>query len=282
MRHAHVLAGPPGHVLSAFGADGPLTPLSGGRGLAWRAGRLVVKPADTDEGALAWQAATLGRASNERLRVAMPRRSAQGGFLVDGWMASSFCEGSHQPGRWLDVIAVGDRLHAALARVGRPAFLPRRDDPWSTADRAAWGEIPLTPYREAPHVARLAALLAPVAGAPQVIHGDLTGNVLFADALPPAVIDFAAYWRPAAYAGAIVVADALAWEGATPRDLASATAGQGFGQLLARALLFRIITDWITDAAGSPVRAAAYGPAVDLAIGLIEDANDSPAPSPAR
>lgn len=282
MNHGHVLSEPPGHVLSAFGADGPLTPLPGGRGLAWRAGTLVVKPADTGEEALAWEAATLARASNEQLRVAMPRRSARGGFLVDGWMASSFCAGSHQSGRWLDIIAAGDRLHAALARVGRPAFVLTRDDPWSEADRAAWGEVPLTMYREAPHVANLATLLAPVDGASQVIHGDLTGNVLFADSLPPAVIDFAAYWRPAAYAAAIVVADALSWEGATPEDLASATSGRGFGQLLARALLFRIITDWITDADAAPLRAVAYAPAVDLAIRLVEDVGDLPASSPAR
>ena len=78
-----------------------------------------------------------------------------------------------------------------------------------------------------------------------MIHGDLTGNVLFADPLPPAVIDFVVYWRPAAYARAVVVADALAWEGATPDDLAAATSGEGFGQFLARALLARIVTDWL-------------------------------------
>ena len=88
-----------------------------------------------------------------------------------------------------------------------------------------------------------------------MIHGDLTGNVLFADPLPPAVIDLALYWRPAAYARAIVVADALAWEGATPDDLAAATSGDGFGQFLARALLARIVTDWLADAHSAPATA---------------------------
>ncbi len=88
----------------------------------------------------------------------------------------------------------------------------------------------------------------------QVIHGDLTGNVLFADSLPPAVIDFVVYWRPAAYARAVVVADALAWEGATPDDLAAATSGEGFGQFLARALMARIVTDWLADADSAPAR----------------------------
>jgi uncharacterized protein (TIGR02569 family) len=271
MSRDHDRPKPPEHVLRAFGADGVPASLTGGRGLAWRAGSLVVKPADTTEETLAWQADTLGRANGDQLRVAMPRRSARGTFVFEGWMASSFCAGSHQRGRWLDIVAVADRLHAALSGVGRPAFVVGRDDPWASADRVAWGEIPIARYLKVPHVARLAALLEPVDDPPQVIHGDLTGNVLFADPLPPAVIDLAVYWRPAAYARAIVVADALAWEGATPDDLAAATSGEGFGQFLARALLFRIVTDWIADTEGAPTHSPAYASGVDLAVRLIEE-----------
>ena len=136
----------------------------------------------------------------------------------------------------------------------------------------AWGEASVAPFLHVPHVARLAPLLAPVDDPSQVIHGDLTGNVLFADPLPPAVIDLTVYWRPAAYARAIVVADALAWEGATPDDLASATSGEGFGQFLARALLARIVTDWLADADSAPARGPAYASGVDLAARLIESA----------
>ena len=192
--------------------------------------------------------------------------------MVDGWMASAFCAGSHQPGRWLDIVAVADRLHAALASVARPTFDRGRDDPWANAERVAWGEASVVPYLPAPHVGRLAALLAPVDDPSQVIHGDLTGNVLFADPLPPAVIDFTAYWRPAAYARAVVVADALAWEGATPDDLAVATSGDGFGQFLARALLARIVTDWLADPDSAPAHGPAYASGVDLAARLIESA----------
>jgi uncharacterized protein (TIGR02569 family) len=203
----------------------------------------------------------------------------QGGFVVDGWTASSFCAGSHQRGRWLDIIAVGDRLHAALAGVARPAWVLTRDDPWSIADRAAWGEVPIAQFLHAPHVARLATLLAPTGAPSQVIHSDLTGNVLFADPLPPAVIDLAVFWRPAAYASAVVVADAVAWEGASPADLRPATSRPGFGQFLARAVLFRIITDWLAEPAAAPARAPAYASAVDLAVGLVEGAGGSPAPA---
>ncbi|HEY6056581.1 MAG TPA: TIGR02569 family protein [Candidatus Limnocylindrales bacterium] len=260
---------PPSWVLAAFAADGAATLLVGGRGLAWRAGSIVVKPADTSEEGLSWQAGTLSAIREDGFRLSLPRRSLHGTFVVDGWSASTFCTGSHEPRRWLDIIRVGERLHAALASCRFPEFVRRRIDPWAIADRAAWGDVPLAPYLEAPHAARLANLLKPVQAPSQIIHSDLTCNVLFADGLPPAVIDLSAYWRPAGYASAIVVADALACEGASPSDLGPATSVGGFGQLLLRALLFRIVTDWLVDSAASTAGASAYSAAVDLAVHLV-------------
>jgi uncharacterized protein (TIGR02569 family) len=262
---------PPGHVLAAFGARGIPTPLRGGRGLAWRAGRIVVKPVDTSEDNLAWQRDVLGSIRIEGFRVSRPERSLTGPLVVDGWCASTYCVGRHEPGRWADVVAVGRRLHRSLEGIPRPAFISSRNDRWAVADRAAWGETPLAPYRDAPHIARLEASLAPVRAPSQLIHGDLTGNVLFADPLPPAIIDLSPYWRPIEFASAIVVADALVWEGAEASQLESVIAGGSFGQLLVRALLFRIVTDVIVDPVAARAHAAAYAPAVDLAARLTDD-----------
>ncbi|HEX7471693.1 MAG TPA: TIGR02569 family protein [Candidatus Limnocylindrales bacterium] len=263
---------PPQDVLAAFGVSGSPTALSGGQGLAWHADDVVLKPADTSEEALAWQARVLIEVPPEMVRVGRPERSTGGTFIVGGWSASVFCLGRHEPRRWSDIIAVGRRLHWALSQVARPEFLASRADPWAVADRAAWGDIPLAPYRDTPHVTQLEAVLAPVRGPSQVIHGDLTGNVLFADdPLPPAVIDLSPYWRPAEFASAIVVADALVWEGARVSELTSAMDIDEFGQLLARALLFRIIADVVVDPDSMDARAAAYAPAVKLAVRLIQD-----------
>lgn len=261
---------PPDHVLEAFGADAAPTRLEGGHGLAWRAGGLVVKPADAAEDLLAWESAVLAGLGDPGLRLAPPLRSRAGTFVVDGWTASAYLAGDHEPRRWLEVIAAGDRLHAALAGIACPAAIGTRRDPWAVADRVAWGEAPQEPWLRDPGAARLARLLAPVVAPRQVIHGDLTGNVLFADPLPPAVIDFAPCWRPAGYAAAIVVADALAWEGATPADLEPATEPRSFGQLLLRAILFRVVTGWIRDPATERTVAPAYGPAIELAARLVE------------
>jgi hypothetical protein len=66
--------------------------------------------------------------------------------------------------------------------------------------------------------------------------------VLFADGQPPAVIDLSPYVRPAAFASAIAVVDAMAWE-AAPLTLAIrfGTRNEQGDQLLARAVVFRLI-----------------------------------------
>lgn len=84
----------------------------------------------------------------------------------------------------------------------------------------------------------------------QVVHGDLSGNVLFADGAPPAVIDLTPYWRPAAFAAAVVVVDALVWGGGDPSLLRRVD-----HQLLLRAELRRLLE---LDALGPPEHAAAH------------------------
>jgi prepilin-type processing-associated H-X9-DG protein len=75
----------------------------------------------------------------------------------------------------------------------------------------AWGErdpASVLAAAPAPLNGQLRSLLAarrPVHLPAQLIHGDLGGNVLFADGEPPAVIDFSPYWRPA---GLVLVARA--------------------------------------------------------------------------
>jgi hypothetical protein len=107
--------------------------------------------------------------------------------------------------RWPEIIATGERLHATLAGVRRPAaVLDARTDPWARADGIAWDDLPRMPA-----VARLLGAPASRRRAESVIHGHLTGNVLFAYEQPPADIDFSPDWRPKAFASAIVAVDAV-------------------------------------------------------------------------
>jgi uncharacterized protein (TIGR02569 family) len=242
-------------VLAAFGAAGATaTALPGGQGSSWLAPPLVLKPVGSDLEAeeVAWLAEALPPLSGESAEASGVRLPAEvpgpgGRWVVDGWRALTWVAGEPGPvGRWAELFAAARAFTAAVAHVPRPPFLQRRTNPWAVADRAAWDEEPLVvhPAQQA-LVDQLRALTGrgPEPDRPsQLVHGDLTGNVLFSSGLPPAVIDVSPYWRPAAYAGAVVVADGLLWwdQGA---DLVAAAGESGDVDLVARALLFRLLTD---------------------------------------
>jgi uncharacterized protein (TIGR02569 family) len=255
---------PPSEVLARFAVSGRPEALSGGQGTAWRAGNVVLKPLDMSIEALRWQAQLLESVACDEFRVAAPLSSREGELVVDGWTAWPLLAGSHAP-RWADIVAVGERLHRALAGVGRPAaVLDARTDGWALADRITWGEQPAGDFARVPEVARLLDIRAEVRAVSQLIHGDLSGNVLFADGLPPAVIDLSPYWRPARYASAIVMVDAVLWYGAEVELLATVAGGEDGGQLLVRALLFRLLVT------GDPAsEAAGYRRAIEFVDGLI-------------
>jgi uncharacterized protein (TIGR02569 family) len=222
-------------------------PLPGGEGEASRCGDLVLKPCHDAEEA-EWVAQLHLDTAPDGFRLPRPVRATSGAWLVDGWQAWTFVEGDHQRDRWPEVIAACRAFHRATASVTRPAFLDRRGSPFARADRIAWGEVPAdcAPDIQAV-IARLQAHLRPVDLPRQVIHGDFTENVLFADGQLPAVIDVSPYWRPGAYAEAIVVVDALDWYGADTSILDLVADTPEIDQLMARAAIFRLaILDGVT------------------------------------
>ena len=239
---------PPPRVLAAYGVTGLVESLTGGQGTAWRAGELVLKPLDVAMSVeeLEWQGGLFDTLNPEGFRVSRLRRALDGSALVDGWCAWELVDGEHRERGWPEVIAVGERFHSALASVPRPTFLDERTDPWAIGDRVAWGELPGGSFSDVKHLPRLTALLQPVeTSRSQLVHGDLTGNVLFAEGLPPAVIDFSPYWRPVGFASAVVVGDALLWEGADESLLEAVAHVDSFPQLLLRALIYRAVVDAI-------------------------------------
>ncbi|MDX6262448.1 MAG: hypothetical protein QOH84_4136 [Kribbellaceae bacterium] len=264
---------PPTSVLEAFAITAEPVALAGGKGGTWRAGEVVLKPVEfAPEGR--WRAEVLSALPrSEHFRVARPIRAADGTWIADGWEASSLVAGVTDVSRQDDVLRAAIEFHRAIAALPRPAFLDDRDDPWSTGDRVAWEELPLrlSPAAD-PLVRPLLEARRPVDLPAQAVHGDLPGNVLFAEGLPPAIIDWPVYWRPPSWALAVAVADALCWYGATP-DLAFRWSHlPAWGQMLIRALLYRLATD---EAAQGPscwttAHLDAYRPAVAVAVLVSE------------
>jgi uncharacterized protein (TIGR02569 family) len=223
----------------------------------------VLKPvgAGLEAVEVAWLApiwSDLAASRPTRFRVAEPVRTRSGDWIHDGWSASTWVAGDALPAsRWPDLLDPARALHEALAHVPRPDFLERREHRWARADRAAWDEEALRPHPAVEPLAdRLRALTRPETAAPQLIHGDLTGNVLFAPGQPPAVLDVAPYWRPAVYAESVLLADGLlrARDAVRLPDVPSAG---GTTSLLARAVLFRLLdfSEFLLDQQQDPAPA---------------------------
>ncbi|MEU8816770.1 TIGR02569 family protein [Actinoplanes sp. NPDC048796] len=262
---------PSAAVRHAFGVAGPARRLTGGQGTSWAAGDVVLKP----DGGVPheWLAEAFADLTCQGFRLAAPVRARDGAWSVRGWSATRWVPGAEPDysavSTWHDILAAGRAFHRAVADLGRPAFLDTRRDWWAQADRAAWAERPVRFVPEFAALARrLESALEPL-GRPQLVHADLTRNVLFAPGLPPAIIDISPYWRPPAYAEGVVVADALCWHGA-PSSLWRTVDVPA--PAVARALLFRMATTnerVLSGGAGVDLRdeARRYGRAA-AAIGL--------------
>ncbi|MFB9925179.1 TIGR02569 family protein [Amycolatopsis halotolerans] len=273
-----MISRPPADVLAAFECTGAPVRLEGGKGGTWRVGDVVLKPVEFAP-ETPWRAAALAAVTDSaEFRIARPLRTRAGGWTAgagaDGqsssgghpvareWEASRLVPGHPDTSRPDDAIRAGIAFHRAIAHLPRPEFLDLRTDPWAVGDRVAWEELP--PDGSAAARRLLDPLLAerrPVELPAQAVHGDLPGNVLFAPGQPPAVIDWAIYWRPPAWAAAVAVADALCWYGATPGLIDRWAQLPEWRQMLIRALVYRIVTH---DLAGrwTPDQIAAYQPAI--------------------
>lgn len=237
---------PPSNVRRAFAADGEDSRLlPGGQGRAWRCGDLVLKPVE-HEAEHRWVAGVFASwPAGERTRVPVPVTARSGDLVYAGWATHRWVDGRDasmhdEP----DLIRrVCQDFHAVVADLDRPAFLDEREDPWSFGDRVAWeGQQPQGSTLTLRLIESGLAALRPVQTAPQVVHGDLGGNVLVAAGLPPAVIDWPPYYRPAGWALAVAAVDAICWDGAPVTLLQEWSDVPEWDQLLLRAVIYRIAT----------------------------------------
>lgn len=221
--------------LEAFGLTGDAVPLPGGQGRSVRVGNVALKQVDDVEEA-AWCASVLADLEVDGLRIARPLRARDGEWVVDGWAASHWIAGEAAAPDWGTVRRAGRLLHQALQGVPRPGFIDRRSHRWAVADRVVWDghAVELHDGELRRWHDELQARLRPVDVVEQVVHGDLTGNVLAGEL--PGILDFSPYWRSPDHADAQVVVDATIWFGAEP------SLADGLDpQLLLRALLFRVV-----------------------------------------
>lgn len=258
---------PPEHVRSTFGLRESVgEALEGSWDGGWRYDDVVLSPV-ADNARAAWSAKIREFLDVDGVRMARPVRSSDGRYVVSGWHAESFITGAPEP-RYDEVVSVCVRLHAKTVGLERPRFLaqavrpPYTDvDVFAVADQSAWDADPLQAARghgmlenigedgerSLKLISQLASLRRPVHTQDQVVHGDLYGTVLFAGAAAPGIVDFTPYWRPAPWAAAVVVVDAISWGGADAGLIGRWSVLPEWPQMLLRALMFRLAVHALHD-----------------------------------
>jgi len=250
---------PPARVFDLYAVPEDSVPLPGGQGLSVLAGDLVLSPGRDRHTAnwlnpiIAPLSAELDHERPRSIRLAMPIPTRDLQWVANGWGATRF-EPDTRPCTDLAVLlATGRLLHARLAAKvdSPPPGIHTRDDRWTRAERIAFGESqPIgIPTALGALVSRLMAeLTATGLGPDQLVHGDLARNVLLDATGIPLVIDVAPYWRPALWAEAVCVLDAILWMGADPAAMHQWSHGAP-RQAMLRAFLFRLLSDENPDLA---------------------------------
>ena len=231
----------PPHVRTAFGVkDVTPRPVMWAGRPAWRCGEVLIRPVP-DNVVAAWSAGVLDGLQVEGTRVARPVRSSDGRWIVAGWAACRYVAGTLEP-RYDAVLSAAAALHEATAGVERPRLLDSRDDLLTRSAAGAFGErkLALEPAVGGTLYAQLAAYRTPIRLAPQVVHPELFGSVLFGPDDVPVVVDLTPCWRPKEWAAAVVVVDALAWGGADVGLLHRWSHLDEWPQVVLRAVLHRL------------------------------------------
>lgn len=238
-----VLSVIPEPVVRAWKLEGQIAiPMAGGTGTSYRVGPFVLKATD-DPLEAEWSGRVLLDLPEDGFRIPRPVPARDtGGYVVRGWTASQWVDGRLGPkGHWDQLCDAAQRLHQALIPVPCPDFMAQRTHRWARADRMAWGEASLAWDPDVlPYYRQLRLLENPVDAQPQIVHGDLAGNMLFSPGKPPAIIDFSPYWRDPLYALAIAIADGILWHGEDATLIHHASRDERFPAMLVRALLFRL------------------------------------------
>jgi uncharacterized protein (TIGR02569 family) len=239
----------PDSIVEAFDGKGTPELLQGGQGETYRIGNIVIKRC--------WDAVETEGLSDimntviqQGFRRARPIKSTSGYWIIDNWQAFEFIEGKLGiAGREKEALSGCHALNGALRKAypsnDCPPWLKHRTNFWHVCNRIAWGEQKPSAVMTSSSVSEIQPLFDRLQNISelksQIVHGDPGGgNVLFQKNEPPGMIDISPYWRPAGYSIAMLLADAVAWEGSKPEVLELGKNELHFQQLLLRAVLFRL------------------------------------------
>lgn len=230
-------------VLKEFNIQGKGVELDGGQATSQRYGDIVIKPVDEEEYAN-YSSSVFYDLEPEGYRISKPLKSISDKFVVEGYLANKYEPGEHDFTRIEDMIAVSNKLHADLRKLHTKS-IPDFNNPWAKAQSNLWRGNQLPQYWEY-EVRKLCSNLIkdlkPLGLPYQLIHSDLSGNVLFHDTLQPLIIDFSPAYAPYEYANALIVCDNIAWGDLKLESIELLKPHKLYKEVIKYAVAFRVLT----------------------------------------
>jgi len=238
-------------VIQKFSSNPDFSILHGGQGDAFRSGNLVIKKVFEPE-KYRWYAELLSRHPFFDVKYSRPVRSLSGSFIEEGYGATQFLDGEFIAGRMKEKIQASKTFNRQLKDIPKPKNFNLWISPWTRAQNLAWNNFQL-PVEFDTNASRdlgeLFRLWKPIDLPVQLIHVDLSGNILF-DGDVPVIIDFTPGFFPKEYAEVLLLSDSIAWfdEPLESLDLLPINKESTF-QMLLRAVLFRLSVPLFFDPA---------------------------------
>jgi hypothetical protein len=230
-------------IIYAFNLNGEIEPLSGGQNTSVKVKNFVLKPVDNNVQYYEWLLNIINELNPHGYRVSKPVRNNTGTFVYKDWGCTHYEPGKHREGNIKEKLKVARMFHSDLASKSF-SDIPRTEDPWSKSHRIAWQreKLPMSLSKLAVRI--LGELLSKLRLKDdykvQIVHSDLSGNILFDEVLDPLVIDFSPTIAPAEYAEAILVCDSIAWQGSSTSEIELICHSEFSIEMILRAIVFRL------------------------------------------
>ena len=178
-------------IIESFGSKEKPVLLHGGQCTTYISGNIVLKPVGRAE-SLNWKAEVFNNLPEvSSVRFTKFIKSIHNTWIYEGYSAYLFLVGEHVKGKYKEKLEASREYHKLLKNIKKPDFLDIPGGPWSAANKVALGEKEFNYDQEFLDLYnQIKPYLVPLDKDKQLVHADLSGNFLFDEILPPAIIDF--------------------------------------------------------------------------------------------